>query len=121
MSDLRLFPAGEDGEVTRELRAIYAAPASEAYWTELEGRIMNRVLELQLDWRAELAHWARPALAAAAVALLAAGIALFRHHRAEAELAYDNILSPTPIPVETAVRPIPQGKREATLRYLIAH
>ena len=121
MTDLRLYPAGDDGEVARELRELYAAPTSEAYWTELEARIMSRVHELQLDWRTELAQWARPALVAAAVALIAAGVALFRHHQAEAQLAYDSILSPTPIPVETAVRPIPQGNREATFRYLIAH
>lgn len=121
MSDLRLFPIGEDGDVTKGLRGIYASPTDEAYWTELETRIMSRVADLQLGWVGELAHWMRPALIAAAIAIFAAGIALLRHEQTEAQLAYDNILTPAPIPAETAVRPIPQGNREATFRYLIAH
>ena len=36
-------------------------------------------------------------------------------------LAYDSILAPSPVPVETAVRPNLQGEREATLRFIITH
>ncbi len=41
MSDLRLFP--DDDDVTRGLRAIYAAPMGESYWNELQARVMARV------------------------------------------------------------------------------
>lgn len=119
MNEYRLH--GHDDEIDRELRAIYAAPASESYWSELETRIMSRVTELDLGWWGELDRWARPALLAAAMLMLAASIAMFRTHRAETEVAYENILTPGPAPVETAVRPTLEGDREATLRYVLGH
>jgi len=52
MSDLRLFP--DDDDVVRGLRAIYAAPAGEAYWNELQARVMARVADVELGWWTEL-------------------------------------------------------------------
>lgn len=120
MTELRLHTNGEDPELTRELRALYAAPEGEAYWSELEERVMQQVGDLELGWVAELDRWIRPALVAAAVLVLASGVALFRAHESDKRVAYDNLLSPTPVPVETAARPMQQGTREATLRFLIA-
>ena len=37
MTDIRLFPPNDDDEVVRGLRSLYAAPAGEAYWNELDG------------------------------------------------------------------------------------
>ena len=122
MTELRLNGSGDDEErevVARELRALYAAPADESYWTELETRIMHRVAELDLGWWAWLDRWARPALVAAAALLIAASIAMFRAHQAETEIAYERILTPGPAPQETAVRPTLEGDREATLRYVL--
>ena len=121
MTELRLEDGGGDDErrIAKELRALYAAPAEESYWTELETRIMHRVTELDLGWWAWLDRWARPALVAAAALLIAASIAMFRAHQAETSSAYADILTPGPAPQETAVRPTLEGDRDATLRYVL--
>jgi hypothetical protein len=117
MSDMRLH--SNDDEVTRGLRALYAAPEGDAYWNELEARILARLSDVELGWWSELDRWARPALAAAAVLILAAGVAMFRAREAEATLAYRSLLAPTQIPVETAVRPMLQDDRDGTLRFVL--
>jgi hypothetical protein len=78
MTDLRLHSNGDDDEVVRGLRSLYAAPSGDAYWNELEARIMARVADVELGWWTELDRWVRPAITAAAVLLLAAGVAMFR-------------------------------------------
>lgn len=117
MSDNRLFP-NDDDEVVRGLRLLYAAPGGDAYWNELEARIMARVSDVELEWWTELDRWVRPALAAAAVLLIAAGAAMFRAHQAEADIAADNMLSAPAVPVSTAIRPALQDDREARIRFL---
>lgn len=117
MSDIRLFP-NDDDEVVRGLRSLYAVPGGDAYWNELEARIMARVSDVELEWWTELDRWMRPALAAAAVLLLAAGAAMFRAHQAEADIAADNMLSAPAVPVSTAIRPALQDDREARIRFL---
>lgn len=112
---------GDDAEMGRTLRAIYAAPSGEMYWNELEARIMARITEVDLGWWAELDRWVRPALVAAAVLVLAAGVAMFRAHQVETEAAYENILTPSPVPVETTIRPTLEGEREASLRDVVGH
>ena len=118
MSDIRLFP-NEDDEVVRGLRSLYAAPAGDAYWNELESRIMARVADVELEWWKELDRWIRPALAAAAVLLLAASAAMFYAHQREADIAIDTMLSAPVVPASTAIRPTLQDDREARLRYLL--
>jgi hypothetical protein len=117
MSDIRLSP-NDDDEVVRGLRSLYAAPAGDSYWNELESRIMARVADVELGWWTELDRWARPAMAAAAVLLLAAGAAMFRAHQSEGDMAVDNMLSSPSVPVSTAIRPALQDDREARIRYL---
>ena len=63
----------------------------------------------------------RPALVAAAVLILASGVAVFRDYQAEQDATYEAMLTPTSLPVETAVRPVLQGQREATFRYLMTN
>ena len=117
MSDIRLLP-NDDDELARGLRSLYAAPAGDAYWNELESRIMARVADVELGWWTELDRWARPAIAAAAVLLFAAGAAMFRAHQAEGDMAVDNMLSSPSVPVSTAIRPSLQDDRDARIRYL---
>jgi hypothetical protein len=117
MSDDRRIPI-EDDEVVRGLRSMYAAPAGDAYWNELESRIMARVSDVELGWWTELDRWVRPAIAAAAVLLLAAGAAMVRARQAEADLAADNMLSSPSVPVSTTIRPAMQDDRDARIRYL---
>ena len=117
MTDIRLLP-NDDDEVVSGLRSLYAAPSGDSYWNELESRIMARVADVELGWWNELDRWARPAIAAAAVLLLAAGVAMFRAHQSEGDIAVDNMLSSPSVPVSTAIRPSLQDDREARIRYL---
>ena len=117
MTEIRLFP-NEDDEIGRGLRSLYAAPAGDASWNELEARIMARVADVELGWWTELDRWVRPALAAAAVLLLAAGVAMFRARQAESEMAADNMLASPAVPVSTAIRPAADEDRVARIRYL---
>jgi hypothetical protein len=122
MSDLRLY--GDD-EITRGMRGLYAAPAGHAYWNELESRIMARVAEVELGWWTEFDRWLKPALVAAAVLMMAAGVAMFRAHQSETDSAYEELFAPTPIagaPVEAAaVQRPPQEPRDNTLRFILTH
>jgi hypothetical protein len=117
MNDIRLY-SNDDDEVVRGLRSLYAAPTGDAYWNELESRIMGRVADVELGWWTELDRWVRPALAAAAVLLLAAGAAMFRARQAENEIAVENMLSAPAVPVSTAIRPGLQDDRDARIRFL---
>ena len=116
---VRLHTDGDD-EIARGLRRIYAAPEGDSYWRGLEARILSRLTSAPvIGWWDELDHWMRPALAAAAVVLLAAGVAVVRSYQVDQEYTYEAMLTPTTLPVETAVRPVLQEKREATFRYLM--
>jgi len=117
MSDIRLYNS-EDDEVVSGLRSLYAAPSGDGYWNELEARIMARVADVELGWWTELDRWVRPALGAAAILLVAAGIAMFRACQAEADIAADSMLSSPAVPVSTAIRPALQDDREARIRFL---
>lgn len=118
MTRLTLHPDGDD-EITRGLRSLYTAPGGDPYWNELEARIMARVAEVDLGWWGELDRWVRPALVAAALLVLSAGVAMFRAQQVETQTAYENILTPSPVPVETAIRPTLEGDREASLRDML--
>jgi hypothetical protein len=122
MSDhLKLHSDGDgDPEITRGLRRLYAAPTDDSYWRGLEARILARITTApSIAWWDELDRWMRPALAAAAVILLAAGVAIVRAHQEQEIVTYEAMLAPTALPVETAVRPVLQEQREATFRYLM--
>ena len=122
MTDLK-FPTGED-ELTGAMRGLYAAPAGHAYWNELESRIMSRVAEVELGWWTELDRWLRPALVAAAVLVITAGVAMFHAQRSDTESAYDELFSPTPVPgapVEASAIQRPTAEpRDNALRFIIS-
>jgi hypothetical protein len=117
MTDFKLFLHNND-EVVYGLRSLYAAPAGSADWTELASRIMARVADVEVEWWTELDRWIQPAVAAAAVLLLAAGVAMFHARQAEADLAVDNMLSSPSVPVSTGIRPSLDNDRDARIRYL---
>lgn len=121
MSDLRLVHGHEEDDVTRGLRAVYAAPSDEAYWSELEARIMHRISSMELGWWTELDQWTRPALLAAAALILACSAALFRAHEVAQTTAYEALLAPVPGPVEAVARPTLQDQRDGTVRYVLSH
>lgn len=117
---LKLHSDDGDEDVTNALRALYAAPRDESYWSGLETRILSRLTGTPtIAWWEELHRWMRPALAAAAVVLLAAGVAVVRAYQVQREATYEAMLTPTTLPVETAVRPVLQEHRDATFRYLM--
>ena len=122
MTDLK-FPDMDD-DVTGALRGLYAAPAGHAYWNELEARVMARVAEVELGWWTELDRWLKPALVAAAVLVVTAGVAMFRAQQAETQSAYDELFSPTPVPgapVEaSAVQRSTPDQRDNALRFIIS-
>jgi hypothetical protein len=122
MTDLN-FPTGDD-DVTRGLRGLYAAPAGHVYWNELESRIMARVAEVELGWWTELDRWLRPALVAAAVLVITAGVAMFQAQKAETESAYEELFAPTPVPgapVEaSAIQRSTTEPRDNALRFIIS-
>jgi hypothetical protein len=122
MTDLR-FTNGDD-DLTGGLRGLYAAPAGHAYWNELESRIMARVAEVELGWWTELDRWMRPALVAAAVLIVTAGVAMFQAQKARTESAYDELFSPTPVPgapVEaSAIQRSTPEPRDNALRFIIS-
>lgn len=102
MSDIGFTPREDD--VTRSLRVLYAAPTDDGYWNALEARILARVAQAGYPsaWWAELPHFARPALAAAAALIVAAGAALVHARQLEARDAYATVISAAPI--EAAAR-----------------
>src|SRR5213593_1295211 len=121
---LKLHTDRGDDDITRGLRELYAAPGGEAYWRSLEARILSRLTDAashSIGWWDELDRWMRPALVAAAVVLLASGVALVRAHQVQQETTYEAMLTPTSLPVETAVRPVLQEPRETTFRYLMTN
>ena len=120
MTDHLKLHSDGDEETTRGLQRIYAAPQEDSYWKGLEARILSRLTSTPtITWWDELDRWMRPALAAAAVVLLAAGVAMVRSYQLQQEETYEALLTPTTLPVETAIRPMLQEQRGATFRYLM--
>jgi hypothetical protein len=125
MSD-HLRPHPDDDLVTQALRGLHAPPGGESYWAGLEARIMARIGQADAVWWSELGRLARPALAAAAALLVAAGLLLVRTREERVQIAYEDVLAaPTPISVAGTARPAAlqdlQGERDETLRFLITY
>src|SRR3954471_16936954 len=122
MTDLN-FPTGDD-ELTGAMRGLYAAPAGHAYWNELESRVMARVGEVELGWWTELDRWLRPALVAAAVLVVRAGVAVVRGHQPQTEWAEEELFQPPPLagaPVEgSAVQKSTPDPRDNARRFIMS-
>jgi predicted hotdog family 3-hydroxylacyl-ACP dehydratase len=76
-----------DDELTKELRAAYAAPADAAYWATLEERIMARI-DAGVWWSVP-ERWLRVGLVAAGIAVIIAGSLLLRTQSQVSRMAYD--------------------------------
>ena len=132
-TDLR--PAdGGDAKTTDVLRDLYAAPAEGAYWDALQGRIMayvaaprSAVVRIPVNWWSDLASWAAPGLAAAALLFVAAGLLWSRQNEEELRTGYEAVtesvatdILPGAVQVVSAPRD-GSSQREATFRYVLSH
>lgn len=86
-----------DDDLTRELAAIYAAPAGAAYWRALEERIVaNVAADDGVDaWWAVPEKWLRMDLLAAGFALMVAGGLLLRTHTQVSHMVYESVVEST--------------------------
>ena len=110
-----------DDELHAALRVEYGLPAESSYWAFLERRIMARITaEGTREWWSHFPAWSRAGLAAAALALMAAGVAAWQTRKAQDLVAYQELLeSPGEMPVIESAGGERTRQREATLRYLI--
>jgi len=129
-TDLRLDDEG-DARITELLRGVYAPPAEGAYWDGLETRIMSYIRTHQalipVNWWSDLADWAAPGLAAAALLFVAAGMLWSRAKDEELRTSYDAVTEslasdvlPGAVQVVTAPRD-GSSQRDATFRYVLSH
>jgi hypothetical protein len=108
-----------DDDLTRELRAMYAAPMGVAYWDALERRVMARIDddgEADLWWSVP-EKWLRIGLIAAGFALIVAGSLLLRTQAQSSRMAYDTIVEPA-IDAPTLAAREKLTEQQATLRAL---
>lgn len=131
-TDLRLDDEG-DARITELLRGLYAPPAEGAYWDGLETRIMayiraHRQPLIPVNWWSDLAGWAAPGLAAAALLFIVAGAIWSRQDDEDMRATYDAAVTeslasdvlPGAVQVVTAPRD-GSSQREATFRYVLSH
>jgi hypothetical protein len=132
-TDLRPDDEG-DAKITEMLRDAYAPPAEGAYWDALERRVVAYIAEhrpavvrIPVNWWSDLAGWAAPGLAAAALLFAAAGALWSRQNDEELRTGYEAVTEsvatdvlPGAVQVVTAPRD-GSSQREATFRYVMSH
>jgi hypothetical protein len=131
--DLRLDNEdGPDADLTKALREIYAAPAAASYWDGLEQQIMSYIRDrgatvIPVNWWSDLASWAGPGLAAAALLFVAAGLVLSNQKDEDLRVSYEAVtdsLAYEFLPGAVQVVQAPHdgsSQREATFRYVMSH
>ena len=110
-----------DDELHAALRVEYGQPTETSYWAFLERRIMARITaESAREWYSYFPAWSRAGLAAAALALMVAGVAAWQTRKAQDRVAWHELLeSPSEMPMIESAGGERADRREATLRYLI--
>ena len=111
-----------DDDLTRELRAIYAAPVDVAYWSALERRVIAHIAgggegDLADFWWTVPEKWLRIGLIAAGFVVIVAGSLLLRTQAQASRMAYDTIVEPAIDAPTLAVRER-LTEQQATLRAL---
>jgi hypothetical protein len=123
-----------DAKITEMLRDAYAPPAEGAYWNALERRIVAYIAEhrpavvrIPVNWWSDLAGWAAPGLAAAALLFAAAGALWSRQDDEELRTGYEAVtesIATDVLPGAVQVVTAPHdgsSQREATFRYVMSH
>jgi len=108
-----------DREITRALRALYAAPESDGYWTAFEQRIMDRIAKGDASdtfWYVPT-QWTRIGLIAAGFAVIVAASLLLRQRAEERQMAYDSVIGQPSGGPTLAIRDA-QTERQATINYI---
>jgi len=133
LTNLRLDDEGEgDVKITETLRDVYAPPAEGAYWSSFETRIMSYIRAheqavIPVNWWSDLANWAGPGLAAAALLFVAAGMLWSSQEDEELRSTYEAVTEPLAsdvLPGAVQVVTAPRdgsSQREATFRYVLSH
>ncbi|HET9634765.1 MAG TPA: hypothetical protein VFP26_02460 [Gemmatimonadaceae bacterium] len=131
--DLRLDNEDSaDAEITNALRGIYAAPEAASYWDGLEQRVMSYVRDrgeavIPVNWWSDLASWAGPGLAAAALLFVAAGLLWSKQKDEDLRVSYEAVTDALPYDVLPGAVQVVQAphdgtsQREATFRYVMSH
>ncbi len=132
-TDLRTEDEG-DARITEMLRNAYAPPTEGAYWDALEGRIMAYIAEhrpalvrIPVNWWSDLAGWAAPGLAAAALLFAAAGALIARQNEDEVTTGYEAVAESASTDVLPGAVQVVSGprdgssQREETFRYVMSH
>ena len=132
-TNLRLDDTEGDARLTAMLRDVYAPPAEGAYWDGLQSRILAYVREheaaavIPVNWWSDLASWAGPGLAAAALLFAAAGVMWSRQKDEDLRASYEAVTEPLasdflPGAVQVVTAPHDgSSQREATFRYVLSH
>ena len=108
-----------DNELYDALRAEYNQPSGDSYWAFLERRIMGRITsEGAREWWSYFPAWGRAGLAAAALAMLVAGVAAWQTRKAQDVAVWHELLE-SEMPIIESAGGERTKQREATLRYLI--
>jgi anti-sigma-K factor RskA len=116
----RIGPQGRDDELTRELRRMHAPPGGEAFWEELERRILARVTASEDDsWWRQVARWRRGLAIAGAAAIVMAGLVAQHSNRERSLAAYREIESSRVVSVQVASETEREASRDVTLRYVM--
>src|ERR1019366_5423596 len=87
-----------DDDLTRELRAIYAAPTDAACWTGLEQSINARLATAD-DWWTRPGRWLRVGRVAAGCAVIVAGALIMRAQTQVPRMAYEGVGDPASIDI----------------------
>jgi hypothetical protein len=118
-SELRFPDDAPDGELARALRPVLAPPHGD-YWGALERSIMARIAEERAAWWSVFGEWTRPAMFAAAAALIAATVLLSKSNAADAAIAYGAV-SEEQYPVVESSMTAAANDRAATVYMLLDH
>ena len=117
--ELRVPDDAPDAEIARALRPLLAPPHDD-FWGALERGVLARIAEERGAWWSVFAEWTRPALLAAAIALLTATALLSQSKSADAAIAYGAV-SEEQYPVVESSMAAAANDRAATVYMLLDH
>ena len=109
-----------DDDLTRELRAIYAAPSDASWWAAFEQRINARINAAVIadEWWTVPERWMRVGLIAAGFAVIVAGAIVVRSQMQVSRMAYQSVVGPASTDLLEVARGTTMTEQQARLRIL---